>query len=88
MTKPPTGHYRKLLPANHQDVKLAFTDQPMTGVVRRPDLVVSLVTHFKTLSDSHAAYYAEGLRDGTIIPVTVAAAADKIWAPGELFLTS
>jgi hypothetical protein len=82
--KPPTGYYRKLMPEKLKDVRLALTNQPMTGVKILP-IMEDLAKHFDTLTDEHALYYARGLRNGDIVPVVPN---DIHYAPGELFFKS
>jgi hypothetical protein len=85
--RPPTGYYRRLLPEN---LRIALTSQPMTGVTRHPGLSGPLAEHFNQLDDEHAAYYAEGLLAGTMVPVTPlpqSGVPDK-WVSGELFFKS
>jgi hypothetical protein len=88
--KPPAGYYRRLLPAELAHLRLALTSQPMVGVERHESLIEPLAAYFDKQGDEHAAYYAEGLRTGAMVPVTPLAQADKpdTWAPGELFMKS
>jgi len=90
MNKPPTGYYRKLLPEELAHLRLALTNQPMTGVERHAELSASLAEYFDQLEDAHAAYYARGLRTGTMIPVVPLSQISRpgSWAPGELFMKS
>jgi hypothetical protein len=90
MKKPPTGHYRRLLPEGLQHLRLALTSQPMTGVEKHAELSAPLAEYFDTSDDEYAAYYARGLRAGTMIPVTPLSQPLKqgTWSPGELFLKS
>jgi hypothetical protein len=82
--KPPTGYYRKLMPEKLNDVRLALTNQPMTGIRILP-ISEELAKHFDSLSDEHAPYYAQGLRNGDFVPVVPN---DRYFAPGELFFKS
>jgi hypothetical protein len=88
--KPPAGYYRRLLPAGLAHLRLALASQPMVGVERHEGLIGPLAEYFDRQEDVHAAYYAEGLRTGAMVPVTPLAQADKpdTWAPGELFMKS
>ena len=90
MNKPPTGHYRQLLPAELGHLRLALTNQPMTGVERHESLIEPLAEYFDKQDDEHAAYYANGLRTGAMIPVVPLAqiSTPGHWAPGELFMKS
>jgi hypothetical protein len=88
--KPPTGHYRRLLPEGLQHIRLALTSQPMTGVKKHLGIVEEMAAFFDKSDDEHAAYYAAALRSGAVIPVTPLSQPLKsgTWAPGELFLKS
>ena len=88
--KPPAGDYRRMLPEQLAHLRLALAGQPMTGVKRHEDLIEPLAEYFDRQDDAHAAYYAEGLRTGTMIPVTPLSQPLKQghWAPGELFFKS
>ncbi|VGO12396.1 hypothetical protein PDESU_00948 [Pontiella desulfatans] len=90
MNKPPKGYYRQLLPAELAHLRLALTNQPMTGVERHKELAEPLAEYFDKQTDEHAAYYAEGLRSGAMVPVVPLAQISKPghWAPGELFMKS
>ena len=90
MNKPPKGYYRQLLPDQLAHLRLALTSQPMTGVERHAELSTPLAEYFDRQEDAHAAYYARGLRAGTMIPVVPLSQISKpgSWAPGELFMKS
>jgi hypothetical protein len=86
---PKPGAYRAYLPDNLKHVRLARTDCPMTGVVRRPDVVPALLEAFDARQgDEVAAHYAESLRAGRHVPIIEVSGPEKVWAPGELFLRS
>jgi hypothetical protein len=88
--KPPTGHYRRLLPEGLQHLRLALTSQPMTGVEKHPRIAEEMAAYFDKQDDEYAAYYAAALRAGDVIPVTPLSQPLKqgTWAPGELLLKS
>ncbi|VGO13407.1 hypothetical protein PDESU_01964 [Pontiella desulfatans] len=88
--KPPTGYYRQLLPAELQHIRLALTSQPMTGVEKHPGIAEEMAAYLDKSDDEYAAYYANGLRTGAMIPVTPLSQPFKQghWAPGELFMKS
>lgn len=90
MNKPTAGYYRQLLPAEMAHIRLALTSQPMTGVEKHTGIVEEMAAYFDRLDDPHAAYYANGLRSGAMVPVTPLAQPLKqgTWAPGELFFKS
>jgi len=85
---PPPGYYREHLPAEHGAIRLARTDRPIVGMVRRPDLSDDIARHFEGLEDEHAPYYSSALRDGRLLPVAYPEPTDRHWSPGELFLRS
>lgn len=91
------GEYRaedvlKQLPADlagmirNGGLRIALAGQPMSGVVRRPDLRERLAVAYGAIAG--AGNYAAGLRDGSMVPVVENAAGDRHWAPGELFMKS
>ena len=88
--KPPTGYYRRLLPEGLQHIRLALTSQPMTGVEKHPGIIEEMAAYFDRQDDEHAAYYANGLRTGAMVPVTPLSQPLKqeVWPPGELFMKS
>jgi hypothetical protein len=88
--KPPIGYYRQLLPDSLKHIRLALTGQPMTGVEKYPGIVEELAAYFDKQDDEYAVYYADGLRTGTMIPVTPLSQPLKqeSWASGELFMKS
>jgi hypothetical protein len=88
--KPPAGYYRRLLPAGLAHLRMALASQPMVGVERHESLIEPLAAYFDRQDDAHAAYYAEGLRSGAMVPVVPLAQISKpgLWAPGELFMKS
>ncbi len=87
MQKPKPGYYRKMLPSCMEGIRIALTSWPMTGVIKRADLVERLATHFEAVPDPYGCFYAEGLRSGAMIPV-VPVDSQKVWQAGELFMKS
>ena len=76
------------MPEKLKDVRLALTNQPMTGVKIIP-IMEDLAKHFDTLTGEHAAYYARGLRNGDIVPVVpIETPNGKHYTVGELFFKS
>jgi hypothetical protein len=83
--QPPKGYYRQLLPSNLSNVRLAHSNMPMQGVTQvdpKPTLDA-----LDASDDQHAAYYARGIRNGSILTV-VENQGGRIWKPGELFFGS
>lgn len=83
--KAPTGYYRKWL-TQYSGVRLALTNSPMSGVVRREDLIDSIIAVIPS-DDEYASYYIDGLRNGEMVPIVVTTY-NKYYSPGELFFTS
>jgi hypothetical protein len=79
-----------MLPEQLAHLRLALTAQPMTGVERHESLIEPLAAYFDKQDDEYAAHYANGLRSGAMIPVTLLSQPMKQghWAPGELFMKS
>jgi hypothetical protein len=66
-------------------LRIALSSQPMSGVVKRPDLAVRMAEEYGKIEGTRK--YATGLRDGSMVPV-VDVSANRAWAPGELFFKS
>lgn len=89
MNTPPKGHYRNLLPSHLSHIRLALTNQPMTGVKKIPQAQQDdLITFFDDHPDQYAKHYANGLRTGSMVAIVENSAPDTYWRPGELFLKS
>lgn len=91
--KPPKGYYRSLLPKGKEHMRMAdlTSSQPCVGVTfMSVEETEKMAAHFDTLSDPHAAYYADLLRSGksALILPWPPTGGGKTWAPGELFLRS
>ena len=67
-------------------LRIAMATQPMTGVVRRPDMAKRLAEAYGEIAET--AKYATGLRNGSMVPVVEASGGNRNWAPGELFMRS
>lgn len=65
---------------------IALTGQPMTGVVRRPDLSQHMADVYSDIDGM--GKYVQGLTDGSMVPVIPQAGPDRVWGPGELFFRS
>ena len=86
---PPKGAYRALLAGTqYADVRLALTSQPMSGVIVRRDLISGVVETLRSVGGEIAEHYINMVTTGASVPVIVAPAPDRYWAPGELFLRS
>ncbi len=67
-------------------LRIALAGQPMTGVVRRPDLRDRLIKAYAGIPSM--ARYADGLKNGSMVPVVEVGKFNRHWAPGELFMRS
>ena len=67
-------------------LRIALAARPMTGVVQRPDLRERLAAAYARIAGMER--YADGLRNGSMVPVAEQGGGDRIWAPGELFMRS
>lgn len=59
--------------------------ETMRGVALRGDLAADMAD---ACEKAGCRKYADGLRDGSMVPLVPRSGMDKIWAPGELFLKS
>ncbi|MCC7435012.1 MAG: hypothetical protein IT363_10035 [Methanoregulaceae archaeon] len=84
--QPPKGYYKQLLPPDLSHVRLAFSNIPMSGV-RKLDPAPVLAVLDALKSNQHARYYADGIRNGSILAVEEVGGG-RYWAPGELFFRS
>jgi hypothetical protein len=82
---PPKGYYRQLL-SEFPDVRIAFTHTPIIGCKRinaEPFLKV-----FDESTDPFAKFYADGLRDGSLVTI-VENQVERIYRNnGELYFTT
>ena len=66
-------------------LRIALTNQPMTGVMRRPDWTDKLIEAYDKIG---LTKYSEGLRSGSMIPVWPVEGPDRYYPPGFLFFNS
>lgn len=82
---PTKGYYRQLL-NEFPEVRIAFTHTPIYGCKRinaEPFIKV-----LNGLSDQYAKFYADGLRNGTLVTI-VENNVEKVYANnGELYFTT
>lgn len=83
--KAPKGYYRQLL-SDYPEVRIAFTHTPIYGCK-----IINSETFIKILdksADIYAKFYADGLRDGSLITI-VECGSEKIYKNnGELYFTT
>lgn len=72
-------------PIRNGNLRIALANQPMAGVVARPELSADMAIAYEAAGERK---YANGLRSGSMVPITVPSRTQKYWAPGELFLRS
>ena len=65
-------------------LRIALTNQPIIGLSRCRELIEPMAAEYARIGMDK---YAEGLRSGAMIPVWDARNG-RVWAPGELFMTS
>jgi hypothetical protein len=76
---------KKLSDAIRGGLRIAFTDGPLDGVKVRKDLAEEMATAYETAG---LMKYANGLRDGSMVPLIPSPDPYRYWEPGELFLRS
>lgn len=83
---PPKGHYKTIIGGEYPEVRIAFTHTPIIGcrhVNSEPILKV-----LDESTDTHAKFYANGIRDGSLATI-VENNIDRVWKNnGELFFTT
>jgi hypothetical protein len=83
---PPKGYYRQLLANDCPDVRIAFTHTPIYGCKRVDSKPILEILDKST--DAYAKFYADGLRDGSLVTI-VENHVDKVYRNnGELFFTT
>ena len=84
--RPPTGYYRTILKDHFPQVRIAFTHTPIYGCVRVDDTNVLKVLDAST--DTYAKFYADGLRNRSLVTIVEAGQEKVFQNNGELFFTS
>jgi hypothetical protein len=87
MSQPPKGHYRSILGERFPNVRIAFTHTPIHGCTRvSPDPILGVLDES---SDQYAKWYADGIRNGSLVTITPMEAGDVVFRNnGELFFRS
>lgn len=86
MNNPPKGYYRTLIQNEYPEVRIAFTHTPIIGckVVNSTPIIAVL----DKSSDQYASFYADGLRNGSLVTI-VENSYDRVYANnGELYFTT
>jgi hypothetical protein len=82
---PPKGYYRQLL-SDFPEVRIAFTHTPIYGCTK-----INAEPFIKVLdqsADQYAKFYADGLRNGSLVTI-IEYSAEKVYANnGELYFTT
>lgn len=84
-TKPPVGYYRNLLDMRDANLRFALAGQPLPSNARVQcgAIVTRVIQHIESqASDPYAAYYANALRDRSIIVITLS---EKSFAPPGIY---
>lgn len=82
----PKGYYRQLLANDYPMVRIAFTHTPMTNVTRVDN--TNILRVLDQSNDVHAKYYADGLRNGSMVTIVENELKDQCFASGELYFKS
>lgn len=86
MEKAPTGYYRQILADTYPMIRIALTHTPMFGVTKvNPNNVLAV---FDSSDDKYSKYYADGIRNGSMVTIVENVYADKYYAVGELYFKS
>ena len=83
---PPSGYYRQLLSSHFPEVRIAFTHTPIYGCSRVDNTNVLKVLDAST--DSHAKFYADGLRNGQLVTIVENGQEHVYKNNGELYFRS
>ena len=84
--KAPTGYYRQILADTFPMIRIALTHTPMYGVTKvNPNHVLQV---FDTSSDRYAKYYADGIRNGSMVTIVENVSVDRYFSVGELYFKS
>jgi hypothetical protein len=67
MNNPPKGYYRQLLSNHFPEVRIAFTHTPIYGCSRVDSNNVLKV--LDTSADDYAKFYADGIRNGSLVTI-------------------
>ena len=83
--KPPVGYYRNLLDMRDANLRFALAGQPLPSNARVQcgAVVTRVIQHIESqASDPYAGYYANALRDRSIIVITLS---EKSYAPPGIY---
>jgi hypothetical protein len=81
----PKGYYRTLL-KDFPEVRIAYTHTPIIGCKIIPS--EPFIQHLEKSKDMYAKFYAEGLKNGTMVTITELQC-NRVYANnGELYFTT
>lgn len=87
MSYPPKGYYRNIIGDLYPNIKIAFTHTPIHGC-RKVDHT-AILAMFDLSDYPYAKFYADGLRSGELIAITVGYYDYGVYKNnGELFFTT
>ena len=68
-------------------LRIALTNQPITGATRREDMSEDLAKEYEGLDGLER--YAVALREGSMVPIEISVSNNqRYYGPGELFFTT
>lgn len=87
-TVPPAGYYRQLLPARLSHLRIAHAHTPIRNATIHYTYGEPVAKLLDGIADPHSAFYAAGLRDGSLLVISPDSPTERHYAPGELFFGS
>jgi len=84
--KAPTGYYRQILSDTYPMIRIALTHTPMYGVTKVDSSNALKV--FDKSTDKYAKYYADGIRNGSMVTIVEDSQVDRYFKVGELYFNS
>lgn len=83
---PPKGHYRTIIGDVYPAVRIAFTHTPIIGCRQvNPEPILNILDESK---DEHAKFYANGLRNRTLVTIVENNFDRTFKNNGELYFTT
>lgn len=84
--KAPTGYYRQILADTYPMIRIALTHTPMYGVTKvNPENALKV---FDNSDDKYAKYYADGIRNGSMVTIVEDTQVERYFKAGELYFIS
>ena len=84
--KAPTGYYRQILADTYPMIRIALTNTPMYGVTKVDS--TNALKVFDNSDDKYAKYYADGIRNGSMVTIVESSQVDRYFKVGELYFNS